>query len=364
MKLKYSIFIPTILLGLFGVLMIYSASSYAAYYDFGDEFFYVKKQAIAFIAGIVTLVIGYKINIDFLKKAKWIILILSIIILGLVFVPGLGVESYGATRWLNLGIGTIQPSEFSKFGLMIFLAGYLSENPPKDLKHLFIPLFCGLGICVLIIIEPNMSITMCVGLALLIMLYIAGTPKKWFFVLFMGLLILIPLMIFLEPYRIKRLMAFINPWENPKSEGYQLIQSYYALGNGGLFGVGLFRSRQKYLFLPFAESDFIFSVIGEELGLVGCLCVIAVFFILIYSGIKIALRSKDLYRTLLATGLVSIIAIQTTINIAVVTGSIPPTGLPLPYVSAGGSALMMYMFCSGLLMNVSSSPTIKSNHKI
>lgn len=363
MKLTFSIAASTILLSLLGIIMIYSASSYSALREFGDEFFYVKKQAVAFAVGLVMMLVGSKINIEILKKIKWIILFVSIILLGLVFVPGLGVESYGATRWLNLRFTTVQPSEFAKFGLMIFLAGYLAENPPKNFASLIVPLICGLGICVLIILEPNMSITMCVGLSLLIILFVAGTPKKWFIILFLSLAIAVPLMIIVEPYRMKRLTAFINPWDNPKAEGYQLIQSYFALGGGGLFGRGLFRSRQKYLFLPFAESDFIFSVIGEELGLFGCLCVIAVFAVLIFSGIKTALRAGNFYKTLLATGIISVIALQTVINMAVVTGAIPPTGLPLPYVSAGGTALMTYMFSSGLLINIA-SPMQKNNHKM
>ncbi|HKL73794.1 MAG TPA: FtsW/RodA/SpoVE family cell cycle protein, partial [Clostridia bacterium] len=202
--------------------------------------------------------------------------------------------------------------------------------------------------------EPNMSITMCVGVALILVLYIGGSPKKLFVLMVIFIAVAIPLLIALEPYRIKRILAFLNPWENPKDEGYQLIQSYYALGSGGLFGVGLFRSRQKYLFLPFAENDFIFSVIGEELGLVGCIFVIGVFALLIYTGISVAMKAQNKYHTMLATGLTSIIALQTIINIAVVSGTIPPTGVPLPYVSAGGSSLMVFMFISGLLYNIAS----------
>jgi cell division protein FtsW len=195
---------------------------------------------------------------------------------------------------------------------------------------------------------------MCVGMALVMVLYIGGSPKKLFILMVVLVMIAIPLLIALEPYRIKRILAFINPWENPKDEGYQLIQSYYALGSGGLFGVGLFKSRQKYLFLPFAENDFIFSVIGEELGLVGCIFVIGIFAILIFSGISVAMKAKNKYHTMLASGLTAIIALQTIINIAVVSGSIPPTGVPLPYISAGGSSLMVFMFVSGLLYNLAS----------
>ena len=363
MKLSRNIAICSIFLGLFGIVMIYSASSYSAKLDFNDEFFYVKKQALAFVAGLVAMFMGWKLNLKYLNKFKWAILILSLILLGLVFVPGLGVESFGAKRWLNLGFTTLQPSELSKFGLMIFLAGYLSENPPDKFKQLIVQLISGLGMCVLIVLEPNMSITICVATGLLIMLYVAGTPKKWFVILFVLAFVAAVVLIIIEPYRIKRLTAFFNPWQNPQAEGYQLIQSYYALGGGGLFGVGLFRSRQKYLFLPFAESDFIFSVIGEELGLFGCLFIMAVFAVFIFSGIKIALRAGCLYHTLLATGIIGIIGLQTLVNMAVVTGAIPPTGLPLPFISAGGTALMTYMFVSGVLINIA-SPKPKSNHKM
>ena len=194
---------------------------------------------------------------------------------------------------------------------------------------------------------------MCVGMAMVILIFVGGSQRKWFVLLIILIAIAIPLLILLEPYRIKRFLAFLNPWENPKDEGYQLIQSYYALGSGGLFGVGLFASRQKYLFLPFAESDFIFSVIGEETGLFGCVIVILIFAALIICGIRIAMKAQDRFTSLLAAGLTSIIALQTIINIAVVTGSIPPTGLPLPYVSAGGTGLAAFMFVSGLLHNCS-----------
>lgn len=355
-KYYYNIAICTVILAVLGVIMIYSASSYSAKLNYGDEFFYVKKQAIFFAVGLVAMFFGAKINLEVLRRAKWIIYAVSVILLAIVFIPGLGMESFGATRWVNLGFVSFQPSEISKFGLMLFLAAYLAENPPLSFKKMIIPILSGLVICGLVILEPNMSITMCVGMAMIIMLFIAGSPKKLFIAMLLILAIAIPLLIILEPYRIKRIFAFIDPWQNPKDEGYQLIQSYYALGGGGLFGVGLFASRQKYLFLPFAESDFIFSVIGEELGLIGALFVILIFAVLIFSGINAAIKAKDKYNTLLASGITSIIALQTLINLAVVSGVIPPTGVPLPYVSAGGTSLVVFMFVSGLLINVARSP--------
>lgn len=356
---RYLILIATVALALIGIVMIYSASSYSAELQFGDAFYYVKKQAIAFAAGLVFMIIGSKIKLEWLKKFHWIIYIVSLALLALVFIPGLGVASYGATRWLNLGLFTIQPSELAKFGLMIFLAVYMTEYPPTEFKRMIVPLLCGLAMCVLIILEPNMSITMCVGMALIIMIFVAGCRKKWFIMLVVLIAVAVPLLIILEPYRLKRFFAFLDPWQNPKDEGYQLIQSYYALGNGGLFGVGLFASRQKYLFLPFAESDFIFSVIGEETGLFGCIFLIAIFLVLIIGGIRVAMKAKCKFHSLLAAGLVSVIALQTVINMAVVTGLIPPTGVPLPYVSAGGTSLVTFMFVSGLLYNIASVTNVK-----
>lgn len=223
------------------------------------------------------------------------------------------------------------------------------------ISHTLPVLGSGVAVCLLIILEPNMSITMCVGLVMLIMLFIGGMKPKWFVFLLVAAAVAVPVMILVEPYRLKRLLAFIDPWASPKDEGYQLIQSLYALGSGGWFGVGLFNSRQKYSFLPFAESDFVFSVIGEETGLVGCLFLMLLFLLVIYRGVKISLNAADKFGSLLCGGIVSIIAVQSAINLAVVTGSIPPTGLPLPFISYGGTSLVMFMFAAGLLLNVSRS---------
>ena len=197
-----------------------------------------------------------------------------------------------------------------------------------------------------------MSITMCVGLLMLVMLFIGGAKIKHFLLLLVPVVALVPILIAIEPYRLQRLLAFINPWENPLDEGYQLIQSFYAISSGGLFGVGLFNSRQKYLFLPFCESDFIFSVIAEELGLIGAFAVIIAFVFLIVKAIKIAKNAPDRFGCYLSGGIASIIAIQVLINIAVVSGSIPPTGLPLPFISSGTSSLVVFCASVGILNSV------------
>ena len=353
MHSKRNVIVSTIALSLFGLIMIYSASSYSAELKTGDAFFFVKKQLYGFIAGLVMMFLGYKVKKEWLKKLRWVIYGFSMLLLLILFIPGVGQESYGATRWLNLGFITLQSSEIAKFGLVIFLSSYLDDHPPTSIKGLIVPVICGLSMCVAVMLEPNMSITIVIGASLMVMLFVGGIKKKHIWVGVALVCAVIPALIILEPYRIKRLVAFVDPWANPKGEGYQLIQSFYALGSGGIFGVGLFNSRQKYLYLPFAESDFIFSVIGEELGLFGCLIVIFIFALLIISGMKISVNAKDGYSRLLAAGITSVIAIQTLLNLAVVSGLVPPTGVPLPYISAGGSSLMVFMFSSGLLASLS-----------
>lgn len=359
MKLKYSIILPTLALAVFGIIIIYSASSYSALLNYNDAFFFVKKQALAFFAGCLMLALGAKINLNYLKKYKYYILLASILLLLLIYIPFLGRESYGARRWIDLGFISFQPSEFSKFGLMIFLAGYMDEHPPVKLKKLIVPMLATILVALPVFLEPNMSITICIVLSALAIMFVGGMSNKYFSAVFGAICVGLPVLIIAEPYRIRRLLAFADPWATPKDEGYQLIQSYYALGSGRLFGVGLFNSRQKYLFLPFAESDFIFAVIGEELGLFGALMVMAVFCCLIFGGITVALRSKERYHTLLACGITIVIAIQTVLNLAVVTGSIPPTGVPLPFVSAGGSSLMIFMFMAGVIYNLAGKVTKK-----
>ena len=216
-------------------------------------------------------------------------------------------------------------------------------------------MFAGGIICLLVMLEPNMSVTMCIGMVMILMLFIGGLRWRHFLILAIPALALVVLLIVIEPYRLDRLMAFINPWANPKEEGYQLIQSLYSLGAGGLFGVGLFNSRQKYSFLPFAESDFIFAIICEELGFVGAVLVILLYVTIIALGIKIALNASDRLGTYLASGITAVIAIQLLINIAVVTASIPPTGIPMPFISAGGTSLSVFMGAIGVLYNVGSN---------
>ena len=353
-KINLAIFLIVIGLGIFGCIMVYSASSYVAQYRYDNPYFYLTKQIVGVALGAVAMFVFSKINYQKLKKFKWAGIIISIILLTLVFIPVIGVENYGARRWINLGFFTIQPSEFAKFAFVLFAAAYLSENYEKvgKFKTLLPVLAVGTLFCILIILEPNMSITMCMGLIMLFMLFVGGARMKHFMILGVPAAAAVPVLILIEPYRIQRFMAFLNPWANPQGEGFQLIQSLYSLGSGNLFGVGLFNSRQKYMFLPFSESDFIFSIIGEELGFFGATVLILVFAVLIFLLVKVAKNSRDRFGALLALGIASVIAIQVIINLCVVTGMIPPTGLPLPFISAGSTSIIVFMSAIGVCLNV------------
>lgn len=358
LKIEYvniPIVVATLLLVIFGVVMVFSASSYNAEIHYNNKYFYMTKQIIGAVLGIGAMIFFYFLDYHKLQKWKNWILLASFVLLAVVFIPGLGSTSNGATRWIRLPGFTIQPSEIAKFGFVIFVAGYLAKNFDviKAFRGILPVLAVGGMMCVLIMLEPNMSITMCVGITMLVMLFIGGASLKHFAYMSLPIAGLVPALIIAEPYRLKRLMAFINPWENPKGEGYQLLQSLYSIGEGGLFGVGLFNSRQKYMFLPFSESDFIFSIICEEMGLLGATITMLLYLIIIISGIRIAKHAKDRFGALLAGGITTVIASQVLINIAVVSGSIPPTGVPLPFISAGSTSLVVFMSAIGILLNIS-----------
>ena len=339
---------------IFGCLMVYSASYYSANYHYGNKYFFLLKQILGVVLGVVAMTFFTFCDYHLLKKYKWWIIAITFVLLALVFIPGLGMESYGAKRWVSILGFSIQPSEIAKFALVIFIAGYMSDNHDKvkTLKGLMPVLIVGGFMCVLIMLEPSMSVTMCIAFVTLFMLIIGGMSKKHTLMFSLPAGAVVPVLILIEPYRLRRLLAFIDPWASPQGEGFQLIQSLYSLGDGGWFGVGLFNSRQKYLFLPFAESDFILSIIGEEIGFVGTTILMLVFFILVYRLIKIALSAKDRFGAMLVSGVAFIIAVQTLLNIAVVTGSIPPTGLPLPFISSGGTSVSVFMAGIGICLNV------------
>lgn len=344
-----------VLLAAFGVVAVYSASSYNAEVQYGDSLYFFKKQLIGFVLGLAGMAGIAFVPYEKLRKAGIPVLIISLILLALVFIPGVGKSNYGATRWIGFGGFTIQPSELAKYAFVLFTAGYFAKNPSRmrTFKGILPVLGAGLMICVLIMLEPNMSVTMCIAALMIGMLFIGGTSYKALAALCVPALLLIPVLIAAEPYRLQRLSAFMNPWASPKEEGYQLIQSLYALGNGNFFGVGLFRSRQKYRFLPFAESDFILSVIAEETGFFGVAVLFAVIGFIVWRGFKIANSCDNFFGYLLVSGIILAFAIQSALNALVVSGCIPPTGLPLPLISAGNTSLIVTMCGMGVVYGVS-----------
>ena len=339
----------------FGCVMVYSASSYVGEVLYDDAFFFVTKQLVGGAIGLLAMVAAAFVPYKKLAALKYPLAALAAVLLALVFVPGIGVTNYGATRWIGLGSLTIQPSEIAKYAFVLFAAAHFAKNygRARSFKGVAPVLALGVVYCVLIIAEPNMSITMCVGLLMLALVFLSGTNLKTFAVMLVPCVVAVPVLIALEPYRLERLSAFIDPWASPRDEGYQLIQSLYALGNGGWLGVGLFNSTQKYRFLPFAESDFIMSVMGEELGFIGLIAFFAVCLFMIWRGIAIARRCTQPFGYLLAAGITLVYGIQVAVNALVVSGCIPPTGLPLPLISSGNTSLVITMASMGVLHNIS-----------
>ncbi len=342
-------------LAAYGVICVYSASSYNAEVQYGDEMFFFRKQLVGFLIGAAAMVGVSFLHYEKLRRFGLPALLLSLVLLALVFVPGLGKSNYGATRWIGIGSFTVQPSEIAKLGFVMFAAGSFAKDPARmrTLRGCLPVLGAGLCVCVLIMLEPNMSVTMCVGAVMIGMLFLAGISKKALAVICIPVLLAVPALILMEPYRLQRLSAFMDPWASPKEEGYQLIQSLYGLANGNLFGVGLFNSRQKYRFLPFAESDFILSVIAEETGFFGVLALFLLIGFIVWRGFRIAARCGNFYGFLLAGGITLAFAVQSALNALVVSGCIPPTGLPLPLVSAGNTSLIVTMAGMGIVYGVS-----------
>lgn len=353
-KFNLLLFMFMFILLCLGCIFVYSASFYSAEITYGDPAFFLKKQLIGIAVGCVGFIVFSFMDYHFLAKIKWILYGTSVVLLCLVFVPKIGVTNYGATRWINLGFITFQPSEIAKFAFILVSADLLSksEDKVKSFWGIFPILILGGIFCVLIILEPNMSITICMALLVVCMLFLGGMKLKHFLLLLIPATIMVVFLILIEPYRLKRLVAFLDPFASKQDEGFQLVQSLLGIALGSIFGSGIFNSRQKYLFLPFSESDFIFSIIAEETGFVGSVLIILVFLLLFFVIIKIARNASDKFGFLLSAGIGSLTLIQVLLNIAVVSGLVPPTGLPLPFISAGSTSIMIFMSMLGVVQNV------------
>jgi cell division protein FtsW len=355
-SIDFSILILTIALVLFGIVMVFSASFYYAEQRYHDQYFFFKKQIIGAVVGLACMLFLTFFDYKKMAKFRYPMLIISIALLGAVLVPGVGQKLNGSARWIPLPGFNLQPVEVVKLALIVFMAANMAGKKEKMKKFKFgvFPYLLIMGIiCGLLLLQPNFSAVISIVLLTFILMFVGGAN-----ILHLGVIggsgaAALYLLLFTQDYRQNRILAFLDPWKYPQEQGYQLIQSLYAIGSGGLFGVGFGNSRQKFLFLPYGESDFIFSIITEELGFIGAVCVIAVFALLIWRGIRVAMRAPDMFGTLVAGGIVSIIAIQVLMNIAVVTGTIPPTGVSLPFLSHGSSSLVIFMSSIGVLLNIS-----------
>ena len=354
--IDYILLIAVILLSVFGIIMIYSASSIWADFKYNDSFKYVKHQALFFLLGLIAMYITSKINLNFLKKKANLILGICFLLLLLVLIPGIGTVRNGSRSWFGIGGLGIQPSEFAKIGLIIFTSKYLEKNQKNmsDIKKGALPIFLVIGIFfLLIMLEPDFGSAMVMVLTIVCLIFISGLKISFFIKLgLLGLLGIIGLII-AAPYRLARIISFLNPWSDPLGAGYQIIQSLYAIGPGGLLGQGFLKSRQKHFYLPEPQTDFIFSIISEEFGFLGVIIVCGFFFIIFYRMLKIALNTSDLFTKYLAFGLAFGIFIQASLNLSVVVGLIPVTGVTLPFLSYGGSSLLVSMASIGIILNIS-----------
>ena len=350
-----SLLIAVIIISLFGLIMIYSSSNIWASYKFNDPYKYIRMQSIFFIIGLLLIFLLSKINPNYYKLYSNKILLVCLIMLILVLIPGIGKVRNGSRSWFGIGSLGIQPSEFSKIGLTIFVSKYLSNNDKlvKDIKKGIFPI---LGIISLffglIMLEPDFGQGMVIVLSLIAIIFISGTKISFFAKCgLLGLLGIIGLII-IAPYRLMRIISFINPWSDPLGSGFQIIQSLYAIGPGGLLGLGFGNSIQKHFYLPEPQTDFIFAIISEEFGFLGILIVSSLFIFIFFKIIKISLKQQNLFKKYLSFGLGFQIILQAGLNLAVVVGLIPVTGVTLPFLSYGGSSLLISMISIGIIMSI------------
>lgn len=353
-KIDKSLLITVIILSLFGLLMIYSSSNIWANYKFNDPYKYLKSQAIFLFLGYIIISIISKINYQIYYKYSNLILLICTILLVLVLIPGIGTIRNGSRSWFGIGSFGIQPSEFAKLGLIIFTSKYLTNNKIKDIKSSVLPiLLIVFFLFGLIMLQPDFGTGVILVMTIIAILFVSGVNMSFFIKIGVLGLIGIVVLVIIAPYRLERIVSFINPWADPLGSGFQIIQSLYAIGPGGLLGMGLGNSIQKHFYLPEPQTDFIFSIISEELGFAGVLIVSSMFIIIIYRGISIALKQEDNFSKYLAFGISFSFAFQTILNLMVVVGLIPVTGVTLPFLSYGGSSLLVSMTSIGILLNIS-----------
>lgn len=352
--MDFMLFISVVILCAFGVVMLFSASYYYAQSFHGDGYYYVKKQLMFLALGIPIMFGVSFVNYGFYAKISK--LMYGVLIVFLVLVLLIGRSAQGAQRWIQIGPIQFQPSELTKFVIVVCMAKYMTAHKDRMNKFMYgiLPLVPLIVLpCILIYLQPNASMLIIICIVAAMMLFIGGASIKQLGIIgvlgFLGILVIATA----EGYREGRITAWLNPWEDVSGGSYQIVQSLYAFGNGGWFGQGLDASRQKLLFLPYRESDFILPIIGEELGFVAVFLLLALYLFVIYRGIKIALSVRERFGSLLAAGITGVLAIQVIINVGVVTNSIPATGQTLPFISAGGTSVVIFLAAMGVLLNIS-----------
>ncbi|MGV8983754.1 stage V sporulation protein E [Clostridium sp.] len=361
-QIDFVLFAIIMLLVAIGVVMVYSASSYYAAFKVNDPEFYLKKQALWACIGSVFMVTAIKVDYHVIKRFTGIIMLVTVVLLLIVLAC---TPVNGSKRWIPLGFAGFQPSEIAKYAIVVYMAKSLDikGEKVKEFTKGVLPYLLVSGFYAgLILLEPNLSIATVIMIVTVIILFAVGARFFHLFAIGATLVAAVGVLTITASYRMARLLNFMNPFEHSQDEGYQLVQSLLALGSGGVTGAGIGQSRQKCLYIPEPHTDFIFAIIGEELGLIGGAFIILLFVIFVWRGIKTAVTARDMYGTILAIGITSVIAVQAIINIAVVTGSMPVTGVPLPFISYGGSALVFNMFAVGILLNVSRQTVNKNSN--
>ena len=355
---QMAVIIATLSLVTFGVVMIYSSSSIVAMDRYGDEYYFLKKQIAFAVIGVLLMFVLSNLRYETLKKVAYAAIALSVVLLVLILIPPIGVRKGGATRWLRLGFISFQVSEFVKIALVLFMAHFLSKkiaHIKEFVKGMLVPLVITSLIMGLIMLQPDFGTAIIIALMLMGMLYLAGGRILHLSALTVPFIAGAVVLVMMKPYRLQRWLTFLDPWKDASKSGFQIIQSWISFGSGGTFGVGLGDGMQKLFYLPEPHTDFILSVVAEEVGFMGVAIVIALFIVLVFQGFVIAFRAADLFGTLVAAGLTMLIALEASINIAAVVGLIPTKGLALPFMSYGGSSLVMSLAAVGMILSIAAS---------
>ena len=356
-KMDFSVLLVITALCAFGLVMIFSASYYYAQHYSGannDSFYYLKRQLIYLLLGYPVMLLVSLIDYRIIERLRSVFLAISLLLLVAVLIWGQDLN--GGKRWLNIAGISIQPSELAKFGLMIFMCSYMSRhrNEMNTFRFGMLPMLIAIGaIAGLVMLQPNMSMAVIIGFIGVVLLYLGGCDLKQLIILGVLAVIAVFVLAFAQPYRVARMTSFSNPENDPLGSGYQLLQSYYAIGSGGFFGKGLNNSYQKLLYMTYGESDFIFAILCEEFGFFGGLVVILMYAWIVFRGIVIAMNCRNRFGSLLAAGISIVFGFQVFVNIGVVTGLLPTTGQALPFISAGGTSLLVFLAAMGLLLSIS-----------